>query len=119
MFSVYFLLRRLFIVVVLVSLDALPYFQCAFFIVTSQINSAYLIASKPMSNMKEQGVELFNELALLCTCYLITTILNIAIPLELSDMLGWIFIGVVTFTVFINIALTAQSSIDQLLRSFT
>lgn len=49
-------------------------------------------------------MEIFNEITILIVCHLMTTLLNVAMPDEFADTLGWIIIWVVVFNICSNLA---------------
>ena len=48
---------------------------------------------------------------------MMTTCLNIAIPAELSDILGWLMIGVTSFNIVTNLSLVGLSSVKQIIKN--
>ena len=68
----------------------------------------YLIGSRPLHSSFENRNEMFNEITIYTCSLLLTVFLNIAIPLELKNIIGWAVIGVASFNIFINLCLTVR-----------
>ena len=77
----------------------------------STLNVAYMMAVRPLQSKFDNYLDLFNEMSTLVLIHLMTTCLNIAIPAELSDVLGWLMIVVTSFNIMANLTLVGYSSI--------
>jgi hypothetical protein len=64
MFNVYFLARRFVIVLVLVVLDHLPFFQLVIFLLLSELYLLYLICYDPLISKRENWMNKINEFLL-------------------------------------------------------
>ena len=74
--------------------------------VWSILNLSYLVGSRPLKHKKELRTEIFNEFTIYVCCNLMTTFLNIAMPVgTFRDNLGWAYMGIVTLNILINIGL--------------
>ena len=72
----------------------------------STLNLAYMMAVYPLKTKMENIIEIFNEICIVLSCHIMTTFLNIAMPLKLRDELGWFLVSVAGFNIIVNLALT-------------
>lgn len=117
LYTVYFLYRRFFTVIVLVFATGWPYFQTTCLMVFSTINVVYMLSVKPLQTKFDNLLDLFNEICTLLVVHMMTICLNVAIPSELSDILGWLMIAVTSFNIFINLSLVGYCSIKDIVES--
>lgn len=112
MYNVFFMIRRAIISFVLVFLVQYPYFQCAILINLSIVNICYMIVYKPLK--VDNGIEIYNETTIYLTTMIMTNFLNVAQPIEVIDMMGWVLIGVAGINLVVNIMITMIISIKDL-----
>ena len=84
----------------------------------STINLAYMISAHPLKNKKENRIDIFNEFCIGLSCHIMTTFLNIAMPLSLKDELGWFLMAVAGINIFVNLILTMLFSIKGIIFNF-
>lgn len=76
----------------------------------SLLNAAYLISVRPMHTSKENRIEIFNELTIFMCATIMTCFLDVAMPVELRNLLGWVLMGVSGFNIFVNLCITCTDS---------
>jgi hypothetical protein len=113
LYNIYFLARRFISVIILVFGGFWPYMQCVFLIVLSLMNCAYLISNTPMMTPKLNRIEIFNEMTILICANIMVLFLNIAMPFDLKDILGWTLMGCASFNIVVNLTITCYDSIKQ------
>ena len=113
LFNIYFLVRRLFSVIVLIYMDSLPFFQCTLLAVFSTINVIYMVAHMPISTARANKIEIFNEFCILICNHIMTVFLNVAMPITLKNDLGWFIIGVASVNFGFNLSLVAYESFTE------
>jgi len=77
--------------------------------VFSVYNLIYLAVNYPLKNLNDNRIEVFNEGSIYMCCHLMTIFLNIAIPLDLKDVLGYVIMGVATLNILVNLSLVVIS----------
>ena len=102
-YNLYFIIRRQITILVLVYMDFWSNFQCAALVKLSIMNLAYLLASRPLLTREENNFEMFNELSILISGYLMMNFLNVAMPLSFANWLGWIHNGIVGSNIVANL----------------
>ena len=111
MFTVYFLLRRLFTGIILVLFVDNPMFSCTILMIFSIINFIYLTAVKPLATKLENRIERFNEICI----YLCAQTYNVFCRAEggyiFINQMGWTFMGVCSFNICSNVVLMIYNSI--------
>ena len=70
LFAVVFTVRRLFLLLVAVSLKDYPGIQAQIFIILSILNSAYIILWQPFESKRQNNLEIFNEFCITAVGYL-------------------------------------------------
>ena len=98
----FFMLRRLVTMVVLVFRGRGPLFQCFLLTVLSVVNMGYLLHTRPMKTKKENYLNWFNEGCILVFMYLLTNMLNIGIPKSLFYIFGFLLMAVVILNTAVN-----------------
>lgn len=88
--------------VVLVSLNKYPFFQCSILTIFSTISFMYEFVTKPMLSRSQNILGLYNELSILICCYILTLMLN-TINDEQKGNLGWALIGDILLCAAINL----------------
>lgn len=78
----------------------------------------YLVWNMPCETRKVNKIEIFNEITILIVCFLMTTLLNIEIPPDLSENVGWMIIGVSTFGILVNLALVCQETLGDVFSNY-
>ena len=111
-YNTFFLARRLMTVVVLIYLERFPYFQCALLMLMSGYNLIYIFVHQPLLSRNDNRQEIFNEGCILASCYLTTNYLNIAMPVDFKDQLGYISIGVGCLSIGVNVATVILSTVS-------
>ena len=111
LYNIIFLQRRFMSVFVLVYLEKLPFFQTTLLMVFSTCNFIYIVVNYPLKTLEENRIEVFNEGSILTCCHLMTTFLNVAIPIDFKDQLGYVLIGVATLNIAVNLSLVVHNSI--------
>ena len=111
------MVRRFAIVVVLIFMSPWPFFQSVTFSVMSVINCSYLTSSMPLQDKKVHKIEVFNEISIYVCSVFVTTMINVAIPRNLNNLLGWLLMGVATFNILVNLTLIVISSISDCIAS--
>jgi len=114
LYNIYFLNRRFFSVVIIIFMMRWPFFQCVFLMIFSMINLSYMVAIRPLCSAKENRIEIFNEAIIYTCCNIMTTFLNVAMPLSLRDQLGWVFISVASLNIFTNLIITCIGSLKNM-----
>ena len=105
LYTVYFLYRRFLSVLILVFLDQWPFFQCTFMMVLSSINVVYMLVVKPLQSKGDNRLDLFNEACILAVCHCMTICLNVALPSEANDLLGWVMVALTSLNILANLAI--------------
>lgn len=77
-------------------------------------NLAYMVACHPLKTPSENKIEIFNETTIYICCCVMTVFLNVAMPLELRDMLGWVLMGFAGFNIFVNLIITCINSFQDM-----
>ena len=116
LYNVYFLSRRFLSVLVLVFMSSFPFFQCNLLLAFSITNLAYMISCQPLKSARANKVEIFNETIIYICCLIMSNFLNVAMPLDLRDLLGWILMGFASLNIVVNIGLTSQESLSDMRR---
>ena len=62
-------------------------------------------------------VEIFNETCIVLFSYMMTLMLNIAIPFELREKIGWVMIYIASFNILGNLMVVARGSFKDLVMS--
>ena len=112
------MIRRFLSVMVLVYLDEFPFFQCNLLMIFSTLNLAYMITAHPLKTKKENRIEIFNEFCIAISCHIMTTFLNIAMPLSLRDELGWFLMAIAGINILVNLILTMLISVKDIIFKF-
>ena len=118
LYTMLFLYRRLCSATILVFLEKWPIFQCMSLMVFSSLYMLYLVSTKPLGSKSENIIELFNEGCIVTVSHLMNLCLNVAMPTNLSDAIGWCLIGVTTLNIVVNLSVVARSSVVEALNAF-
>jgi len=102
-YNVFFLSRRLLTALVLMFLKENPFFQCQFLLVFSTMNFIYMISEQPLSTPKENFIEIFNEFTIMISAHITSVFLNVAIPQEARDLMGWVLMGLSAVNIVVNL----------------
>lgn len=102
MYNIYFLIRRIMTAVILVTAQDHPYFQCCCITVLSLLNLLFQIMNKPYKLKKDNYMEIFNELCILVSAYMMCIFLSSQSPMEFLKDVGWTFMGVTCLNVGLN-----------------
>jgi hypothetical protein len=116
LFTFFFLSRRLVTVAVLVLCNIWPYCQTTLITISTTMFLIYLVTFKPLVTNQANKVEIFNETCILLFSYMMTTMLNIAIPFKLRETIGWVMIYIASFNIMGNLMVVARSSFKDLIR---
>lgn len=81
----------------------------------SILTLCYYSASTPLK--QGNNIEIVNEACIYVCTLIIGNFLNAALPLELSNILGWFLIGLICSNILLNITLTVVQSITQLIKN--
>ena len=114
LYNVYFLIRRLLSVIVLVFLTQWPFFQCNFLIVFSIINLSYMVACHPLKTPAENRIEIYNEWTIYMCSNIMAVFLNVAMPTELRILLGWVLMGIAAMNILVNLGITVWGSVQDM-----
>jgi hypothetical protein len=107
--------RRFFIVVILLFMDHLPYFQSCFMTWFSLANLCYLVTHKPLEEGNSN--EIFNEGVIYIVCILMMNFLDIAQPDDFRNIMGYVVILVGGGNIFINMGLTIKETINDCMKT--
>jgi len=111
LYNIVFLVRRGLSVMILIYMVDTPFFQLSLFMIFSTFNLNYIAHSKPLLQMKDNYIEVFNEICICIVAHIMVNLLNLSIPFDLKDNFGWILIGVSLFNVCVNLCITFWASI--------
>lgn len=100
----FFIIRRICNAILLVFGSEIPLFQTIILFAWSLANNAYLYDSLPLKNGNK--IELMNEIVIYIVALLQMNFMNIRNPEHLTELLGWILIGVVGLVMAMNLSLT-------------
>ena len=109
MFNVYFMLRRLYLALILTFLPDWTVLQVFSFVVCSFLNLVYLFRQWPYITNKDNWVEIGNETAVLMCALVIVDMINPANSSSKRNSLGWFLIYVVGGNVGFNLVLVGQA----------
>ena len=104
-YNVIFMARRLITALVLVLMCDFPIFQTQLLLVMSTANVIYMISFKPLSDKTQNRIEILNEVTIMLCCHCLDCFLNIAIPLEARDLVGWALMAFASVNIAINIGI--------------
>ena len=77
----------------------------------SLANLIYIINVRPFPTELDNKIEIFNEGAILSSCYLILCFLDSTLSFEFQDNIAWVLIGVSVGSVVVNLLLVVKTSI--------
>lgn len=117
LFTFFFLSRRLVTVGVLVLGNFWPYMQTTLITISTTMFLIYLVAYQPLNSQQANKVEIFNETCIVLFSYMMTILLNIAIPFKLREQIGWVMIYIASFNILGNLMVVARSSFSDMLMS--
>jgi len=79
-----------------------PYFQCCGLVILSCINLVYQVMAKPFEMKKDNAIELFNEVCILLSSYMMCIFLDKNSSMPFLRLVGWSFMGLTFLNVGIN-----------------
>ena len=109
-YNVIFMTRRLITALVLVLMYDFPFFQTQLLLVMSAMNVIYMVSFQPLSDKLQNRIEILNEVTILLCCYCLDMFLDIAIPLEGRDIIGWALMFFASLNIVINISIIVSST---------
>ena len=71
-----------------------------------------------MATKTENRIEIFNEMIIMLCCHLVNIFLNIAIPLEARDQMGWVLMGLAIFNILVNLSIIVKNSLVDMYVSY-
>lgn len=109
LFNVFFLLRRVITVLILV-LITWPYAQAQLLMITSTVSLIYLCTNLPFKAALHNRLEVFNEASILLCSYIISALLDIDIHIDSRNKLGWVAMGIALTCLIVNVAFISKES---------
>ena len=113
MANVHFLNRRILTVVILMWVNH-SYFQNVLFIWLSLVQLCYLFTIRPFIDRNNNRVEIISEVCVYICCYLMLLFCNEGILDSAQSLMGWIYIGIVSFSVAVNLGVSTFDSFKDL-----
>jgi hypothetical protein len=77
----------------------------------------YLVTYQPLTSKQANRVEIFNETCIVLFSYMMTILLNIAIPFKLREKIGWVMIFIASFNILGNLMVVASGSFGDMVMS--
>ena len=111
LYSVFFLIRRFLTGLGLVVFVDSPLLQCNCLLLFSVVNLFYLFTVKPFENSKQNIIEIFNESTILACGYFYSIFMRGEGTVDFINNIGWIFIGIASLNVSVNMSLVTYESI--------
>lgn len=108
-FTFVFLVRRLFLIIVIVFLTEYNSIQCILMLTSSLLKLVYLLITKPFKKLSNLAMAVLNEVQILINAMILYGFCDASIDLGLRDVFGWVYIGNISINVFINVAVVTIS----------
>jgi len=119
LYTVYFLVRRLMAGILLVLFVDYPFFQCAFLLVFSTINFIYVVTVSPLEDLKQNRIEVFNELSIMFCAHTYNIFLRGEGTISFINGTGWVFMGTASFNILGNTAIVVFETIQDAASKWT
>lgn len=74
-------------------------------------NITYLVTYKPIADSHENKIEIFNETCILLFSYMVATCLNVAMPQDMNDLIGFLMIGFTASNIIVNLAIVGMMTV--------
>ena len=84
----------------------------------STVNLIYLVVVKPLATKTENRIEIFNETIIMLCSHCVNIFLNIAISLEVRDLMGWVLMGLAIFNILGNLSIIVKNSLFDMYNSY-
>ena len=117
LYQFYFLVRRLFLAIILTFFSDYKVMQVTSFVATSVFQLIYLVRYQPFKKLVNFFIELFNEFCIVISSILVLTILNPDLSSEARLDLGWNLIYTVSANVSTNLLIVAHQTSGDTLQS--
>jgi hypothetical protein len=102
-FHAFFMLRRLIAIIIFVFQENSPYFQVIELMMMSILNLSYMLTSRPFNTVRENRIEIINEVCYLLMTYLFSVIVNQAIDVKMKTIIGWVMIVAMSLVIILNL----------------
>jgi hypothetical protein len=74
----------------------------------------YLVGWGPL--IEGNRIEIFNETCIMLCAHIVNVFLNIAVPLETRDLMGWVLMGIAFGNILVNLIMVVRAGIMQIIR---
>lgn len=102
-FTFVFLVRRLFLVFVIVFLTKYNSIQCILMVASSLLKLVYLMWTQPFKKSSHLALAVFNEGQVWINAVVLYGFCDASIDLGLRDNIGWVYIGNITINIVVNL----------------
>jgi hypothetical protein len=110
-FHVFFLMRRLVFVMIMIFLNEFLFLQLAAHIIVTLLYISMFLIVKPYRDGKSNQREVFNELCVLAVSYSLISMNDSSASLPTRDLIGTFYVGVCCFNLVLNLTNIAKSII--------
>ena len=82
------------------------------------MNVIYMVSVKPIADKQQNRIETFNEFTIMLCCHCVNCFLNLDIPIETRDIIGWALMAFASFNIAVNICIIICTTILDMIDSY-